>query len=169
VFERHPPLESYRKLLAESADAEHHKEQAVSLLRQRLDAGDMESRSRNPLLERTPATTLVDVLLYEGHADRAWAAASSYGCDDCTWMNLARAPRKHPSSRLHPDLRASRLGPDRHQEERRPPRRGRSPGPYSHPRHEGRRTRAVHQSAGGSDDGARKRNLIALIDKKRWT
>ncbi len=40
-------------------------------LAQRLDAGDTRASTRNPLLERPPATTLVQILLYEGRADNA--------------------------------------------------------------------------------------------------
>src|SRR4051794_4734187 len=54
-FDRHPSLDGYRRLLAESADTEACQRQAVDLLRQRLDAGDTEARTRNPLLELPPA------------------------------------------------------------------------------------------------------------------
>lgn len=91
AFERHPSLDGYRKLLAESADVEARQRQAVDLLGQRLEAGDAQARTRNPLLERAPATTLVEILLYEGRVEDAWSAATSNGCDDRTWMTLARA------------------------------------------------------------------------------
>jgi len=73
-FERHPSLDGYRKLLTESADTEARQQQVVDLLRQRLAAGDTAARTRNPLLERSPATTLVEILLYEGRVDDAWSA-----------------------------------------------------------------------------------------------
>ena len=91
AFERHPSLDGYRKLLAESADGDARRRQAVDLLRRRLEAGDTQPRTRNPLLERAPATTLVEILLYEGRADDAWSAATAHGCDERTWMTLAKA------------------------------------------------------------------------------
>jgi tetratricopeptide (TPR) repeat protein len=97
AFERHPSLEGYRTLLAESADAEARRSEATDLLRRRLEAGDTEAGIRNPRLQRSPPTTLVEILLYEGEADEAWSAAAAFGCDDRMWMTLARAREK-----LHP-------------------------------------------------------------------
>ena len=92
AFERHPSLDGYRKLIAEtSTGTAARTEQAIAALRHRLEAGDPTSRIRNPLLEQSPATTLVEILLYEGRAEEAWTAAVTHGCDDRTWMTLARA------------------------------------------------------------------------------
>lgn len=91
AFDRHPSVDGYRKLLVETADADRAKDQAIDLLRARLEAGDGETGTRNPLLERSPATTLVEILLYEGRVEDAWSTASTHGCDDRTWMTLARA------------------------------------------------------------------------------
>lgn len=91
AFDRHPSIDGYRKLLVETADADGAKDRAMDLLRARLEAGDSETRTRNPLLERPPATTLVEILLYEGRVEDAWSTASTHGCDDRTWMTLARA------------------------------------------------------------------------------
>ncbi|MCA1845308.1 MAG: hypothetical protein LC792_19365 [Actinobacteria bacterium] len=66
-------------------------EQAIGTLRHRLEAEDTASRTRNPLLERSPATTLVEILLYDGRAEEAWTAAITHGCDDRTWITLTRA------------------------------------------------------------------------------
>ncbi|MGH9040433.1 MAG: SWIM zinc finger family protein [Acidimicrobiia bacterium] len=92
AFEQHPSLDGYRKLITEtSTDAVARKEQAIDALRQRLEAGDTASRTRNPLLDRSPATTLVEILLYEGRSEDASTAAVTHGCDERTWMTLARA------------------------------------------------------------------------------
>lgn len=147
AFERHPSLEGHRKLVAESADADARREQAIRLLRDRLQADDPEARKRKPLLERSPATTLVEILLYEGRVDEAWAAASANGCDDRTWMTLARAREAtHPLDAI-PNLRAGRRCTDRHEEERRVPGSRRPPGPHLHAGKQRRRTGAVHDVA----------------------
>ena len=33
----------------------------------------------------------MEILLCEGRADDAWDVAGAYGCDDRTWMTLARS------------------------------------------------------------------------------
>ena len=63
----------------------------------RLASGDNAARISNPLIERAPATTLVEIFLFEGRLDDAWHTAVTYGCDDRIWMTLARAREStHP-------------------------------------------------------------------------
>lgn len=170
AFERHPSLDGYRKLLSESADIEARKEQAVNLLRQRLDTGDDEPRTGNPLLERAPQTTLVEILLYEGRADEAWAAASEHGCDDRTWMAVARAREAtHPLDAIPVYKRAVTAQIDM-----------RNNAGYRAAVELLARIRTLSTTgdeperftnllAAVTAEHARKRNLIALIAKKHWT
>ncbi len=170
AFERHPSIDGYRKLLAESAAVEARQRQAVDLLRQRLDAGDTEARTRNPLLERPPATTLVEILLYEGRADDAWSAATSHGCDERTWMTLARARETtHPLDAIPIYERAVaaqidtkknggyRAAVDLLARIRTLATKGDQPQLFS------------QLLATVMTEHGRKRNLMALIDKKRWS
>lgn len=169
-FDRHPSLDGYRRLLTESADTEARQRQAVDLLRHRLDAGDTEARTRNPLLERSPATTLVEILLYEGRAEDAWSAATSHGCDDRTWMTLARAREAtHPLDAIPIYERAVASQIDM-----------KNNGGYRSAVDLLGRIRTLATKAGEPErfgdllaaviaDHARKRNLMAMIAKKRWS
>ncbi len=170
AFEGHPSLDGYRKLLAETADVEARRRQAVDLLRQRLEAGDTQARTGNPLLERPPATTLVEILLYEGRAADAWSAATSHGCDERTWMTLARARETtHPLDAIPIYERAVaaqidtkknggyRAAVDLLARIRTLATKGDQPQLFS-------RLLATVIAEHG-----RKRNLMALIDKKRWS
>lgn len=169
-FERHPSLDGYRKLVGQSADADTRREQAIRLLRDRVEAGDPEARMRKPLLERSPATTLVEILLYEGRVDEAWAAASAHGCDDRTWMTLARAREAtHPLDAIPIYERAVGVQIDTKKN-----------GGYRAAVDLLARIRTLANNAGEPErfttllaavtaEHARKRNLMTLIDKKRWT
>jgi hypothetical protein len=61
AFAQQPSVDRYRKLLAESADVEAWREPAIDLLRERLDAGDAEARTRNLLLERSHRQEALDL------------------------------------------------------------------------------------------------------------
>lgn len=171
AFERHPSIDAYRKLLAETADdIDARKQQAMDLLRGRLEAGDTKAPAPNPLLERSPATTLVEILLYEGRTDDAWAAAVEHGCDDRTWMTLARAREStHPFDAVPIYERAVSAQIDT-----------KNNGGYRAAVDLLARIRTLTAKAGEpqrftdflasiKDEHGRKRNLMALIDKKRWT
>ena len=170
AFQRHPSRDGNRKLLAESADADTCRDQAIDLLRARLDAGDTDARMGTPLLDRGPATTLVDVLLYEGEVDHAWAAASTYGCDERTWMTLARAREAtHPLDAIPIYERAVAAQIDTKKNSG-----------YRAAVDLLTRIRTLADKAGQPEyftkllasvttEHARKRNLLALIDNKRWT
>jgi uncharacterized Zn finger protein len=170
AFERHPSLDGFRKLLVESADIEARKKQAVDLLRRRLEAGDKRARTGNPLLERSPATTLVEILLYEGRIEDAWAAAAMYGCEERTWMTLARAREAtHPLDAIPIYERAVANQIDTKKN-----------GGYRTAVELLARIRTLATKGGEPQrftallaavtaEHGRKRNLMALIDKKRWT
>lgn len=144
-------------------------DKAVDLLHRRLEAGDTEPRTRNPLLERAPATTLVEILLYEGRADDAWSAATSHGCDDRTWMTLARAREAtHPLDAIPIYERALATRIDM-----------KNNSGYRSAVDLLGRIRTLATKAGEPErfddllasvttDHARKRNLMAMIAKKRW-
>lgn len=170
AFESHPSLDGYRKLLAETADVDRIKRLAVDLLRDRLEAGDTAARTRNPMIERSPATTLVEILLYEGRTEEAWSAAATHGADERTWMTLARAREAtHPLDAIPIYERAAAAEIDTKNN------RG-----YRTAVDLLARIRTLATTAGEpqhftellarvSAKHGRKRNLMALIDKKRWT
>lgn len=169
-FDAHPSIDGYRRLLAESAEPDRRRAQAIELLRQRLDAGDTEARSRNPLLERPPATTLVEILLYEGSIDDAWTTANGHGCDKRTWMTLARAREAtHPMDAIPIYERAVAEQIDTKKN-----------GGYRAAVDLLARVRTLASTAGEPErftdllalvttEHARKRNLIAFIDKMGWS
>lgn len=169
AFERHPSLDSYRRLCAESSDAEARRGQAIGVLRARLASGDTGARSPNPLLDRGPATTLAEILLYEGQVDAAWEAASAHGCDERTWMSLARARETtHPLDAIPIYERAAAAQIDTKKN-----------GGYRAAVDLLARIRALADQAGEPErfsellasvttEHGRKRNLMALIDRKRW-
>jgi uncharacterized Zn finger protein len=113
---------------------------------------------------------LVEILLYEGRADDAWAAASAYGCEDRTWMTLARAREAtHPLDAvpIYEHAIAAQIDTKKN-------------GGYRAAVDLLARVRTLATKAGEPErftellaavttEHARKRNLIALIDKKRWT
>jgi uncharacterized Zn finger protein len=170
AFERHPSIDGYRKLIAESADVETCRQRAVDLLRRRLEAGNTDARTRNPLVARSPATTLVEILLYEGRAEDAWSAAVAHGCDDRTWMTLARAREAtHPLDAIpiYERVVAAQIDTKKN-------------GGYRVAVDLLARIRTLASKAGEpqrftnllaavTTEHSRKRNLMALIDKKRWT
>jgi uncharacterized Zn finger protein len=171
AFEQHPSVDAYRKLVAETtSDVNARKQQSIAVLRARLEAGDTQPRSRNPLLERAPATTLVEILLYEGNVEEAWEAASTYGCDDRAWMTLARAREStHPLDAIPIYERAAAAQIDTKKN-----------GGYRAAVELLARIGTLADKAGEPQrftdllatitaEHARKRNLIALIDKKRWS
>lgn len=170
AFERNPSLDGYRKLLAESADVEARQRQAVDVIRQRLEAGDPQARTRNQLLERAPATTLVEIFLYEGRADDAWSVATTHGCDERTWMTLARARETtHPLEAIPIYERAVAAQID-----------SKNSGGYRSAVDLLARIRTLATKGDQPQlfsrllttvvaEHGRKRNLMALIDKKRWT
>jgi len=84
-----PSLQSYRRLLDEvrtaGFDPSGWRDKALEHLR-----GD-----------RHPASTLIEVLLYEELVDEAWRVAQARGCDQRQWMTLARAREKtHPQDAI---------------------------------------------------------------------
>jgi tetratricopeptide (TPR) repeat protein len=101
AFESVPTLDSYRRLLQEAescGDVAEWRRRAQAALRARLaEARPEDDEARRSLIRRMPASSLVEILLYEGEADTAWQTASEYGCEARLWLTLARAREKaHP-------------------------------------------------------------------------
>jgi uncharacterized Zn finger protein len=121
-------------------------------------------------VELSPATTLVEILLYEGRVEDAWTAASTYGCDDRTRMTLARAREAtHPLDAIPIYERAVAANIDTKKD-----------GGYRAAVDLLARIRTLATKAGEPErfttllatitaEHARKRNLMARIDKKHWT
>lgn len=88
AFVRSPSLNAYRDLLEEAGDdAPAQKDRALEALTDHLDTAS--AGGAEPAWP-TPAAVLVDVLAYEGEAERAWQVASQYGCERQMWLTLAR-------------------------------------------------------------------------------
>lgn len=108
AFAADPSVGAYRRLLEEAASASEWQRRCADALRSHLEtsgpvdgAPDARTPSRAGISERVAAgaaaETLIAILLYEGRADDAWAAAEEFGCQQQTRLTLARAREKtHP-------------------------------------------------------------------------
>ena len=87
AFELDLGLGTYQRLLDEVApDTEPWRERALTLLRSCV------SRRQQPDGARVHAVAaLIDVLLAEGDADGGWETAKAHGCDRRRWLALAKA------------------------------------------------------------------------------
>lgn len=92
-FETAPSLSSYRQLLkeGESDGAAAWSERCLEMLRARVAEERPGDEGRRSHVVPRPAQALIDILMYEGDLEGAWAIATEYGCDNDTWMTLARA------------------------------------------------------------------------------
>ena len=89
-YHRGPSLASYRRLL-DQADllgerATFHTK-ALEYLRREIATQPTAGRAR-------PSDVLIEILLFDGEIDDAWAVASEHGCDERLWLTLA-ASRQH--------------------------------------------------------------------------
>lgn len=101
AFESAPTLDAYRRLLQEAepyGNVDEWRQRALRALRARVaELRPADDEAQRSLVRRTPASSLVEILLYEGEADAAWQTGSEYGCDPKLWLTLARAREKtHP-------------------------------------------------------------------------
>ena len=88
-FEHQPSLDSYRRLMREVDEAGDHERgqaDALEFLNRSLDVAVR--TGSQPHIEHLTAT-IIEVLLFEGDADRAWQVASEHGCHQRLWMDLA--------------------------------------------------------------------------------
>ena len=91
AFVTAPSLATYRRLLDEAGSDGDWSERCVEALRARLTAVEPDPDLCARRTIRTEAAALVEILMYEGRADEAWNAATAFGCDQRTWLTLARA------------------------------------------------------------------------------
>ncbi|MCL1693299.1 MAG: SWIM zinc finger family protein [Actinomycetia bacterium] len=92
-FDAAPSLSSYRQVLkeGESDGAAAWSERCLEMLKTRVaEKRPCDEDKRSHVVPR-PAQALVDILMYEGDVEDAWTIATEYGCDNDTWMTLARA------------------------------------------------------------------------------
>ncbi len=157
-FTSGPSLATYRRLLQESGptdDADATRRRVVAHLRERLTVGN--------------ASTLVEILLYEGDVDEAWQVAADHGCDRQLWMSLARArERTHPQDAIGVYDREIDAAIDT-----------KKAGGYREAVNLLSRTQRLYNTLGRPESFAaavagiraehgRKRSLMALLDQKRW-
>jgi uncharacterized Zn finger protein len=99
AFEHAPALEAYRRLLAEcrADEATQWRHRCIELLRCRIAVTGDDAAPQRPARRPAGSQVLVEILAHEGDVDAAWRAATDHGCDDRTWLALARAREKaHP-------------------------------------------------------------------------
>lgn len=97
-FEAAPSVSSYRALLTQAGDdSEAWSKQCIDALRTQLAAAmPNDEAPRSPTVS-SPSVPLIEILMYEGDVDGAWAVASGYGAYDRVWSTLAKAREKtHP-------------------------------------------------------------------------
>jgi uncharacterized Zn finger protein len=104
-FADHAGLESYRELkpYAERVDEwPRRRERALGLLRKRAAEAREEARRRGfGLLWGGDHSQLVRILLWEGELEAAWREAEAGGCDESLWLELAgRRKETHPEDAL---------------------------------------------------------------------
>ncbi len=98
-FETAPSLSSYRQVLKEcgSDAAAAWSERCLETLGARVAEGRPGDEDRRSHIVPRPAQALIDILMYEGDLEGSWTIATEYGCDNDTWMTLARAREvEHP-------------------------------------------------------------------------
>jgi len=98
AFVMSPSLTAYRRLLDEvPEDRVSWSARCIDRLR-----GDSSNQTIAPQrLQARPSDALVDVLMFEGETDGAWAVAQQHGCDARKLMALARARESdHPSDAI---------------------------------------------------------------------
>jgi uncharacterized Zn finger protein len=101
AFERSPSVGTYRRLLDEAGDdAPRWRRRSIDTLRSRV--AETTETTRHDRTARSwrapaPAAALVEILAHEADIDAAWEAATDHGCDERTWLTLARARESiHP-------------------------------------------------------------------------
>jgi uncharacterized Zn finger protein len=105
-FSRAPDLARYRRLhhRAEAEDCwSKERPQALTRIREHIAGRQKAQRDRRQSAWARPVdhSLLVEVLLWEGNADEAWAQAQSGGCSEQLWLRLADARAvEHPADAL---------------------------------------------------------------------
>ena len=89
-YHRTPSLTSYRRLLDEAdllGERATFRTKALEHLRRKVATQPATGRGR-------PADVLIEILLFDGEIDDAWAVAREHECDERLWLTLAAA-RQH--------------------------------------------------------------------------
>ncbi|HEX6255672.1 MAG TPA: hypothetical protein VFZ70_07640 [Euzebyales bacterium] len=104
LFRGGPSLARYRRL-KDHADAvgrwPNERASALKTLREQIAHRRHETPQRTSPWSRADGSVLVEILLWEGDADAAWAAAQRFGCNDGLWLHVAAARgTDHPTDAL---------------------------------------------------------------------
>ncbi len=92
AFQMTSSLSSYRDLLAQAgSDADLWAVRCIELLRTRMAEESPEQEDRRPWFIPRSSQALIEILMYEGDIDEAWAVATEHGASIDTWSSLARA------------------------------------------------------------------------------
>lgn len=94
AFDTHASLDAYRRLLTEAdlvGARAGWQERAIGALRARVAQEGPDDQTPRSIAATMPATALIEILLYEGDVEGAWATAVEHGCDRRLWLSLARA------------------------------------------------------------------------------
>ena len=164
-FRRSPSLTVYRRVLDEAdllGQRSVRQAEAISLLRARVDGAAKATRP-------SVAGVLIEILLFDGQIDEAWIVAVEHGCSDQLWLSLAGARQQtHPLDAIPIYQRAALAAIDTKSN------RGYETGvSYL------AKIRQLAQQAGEPSIFVTliaevrtahkpKRNLMALLDRKRW-
>lgn len=95
AYDASPGLRTYQQLAEQATRAglwDDWHDKALSLLRERIARGQRKP-ARNARLSASygaDSSTLVEVLLFDGEVEQAWAEASGGGCRRDLWLTLAR-------------------------------------------------------------------------------
>lgn len=86
-----PSVSSYRALLAQAgSDAELWSKRCIDLLRALLAKEPHDGELRRSPVASSPSVPLIEILMYEGDVDGAWAVATEHGAYDSVWWTLAK-------------------------------------------------------------------------------
>lgn len=118
AFTAHPSLDAYRRLLTEAdtvATLTEWQQRALAALQGRVAERRADDQSRRSIVSATPASVLIEILLYEGDIEAAWRTALESGCEQRLWLTLARAREgTHPlAGATTPPPRRDRQGAHR--------------------------------------------------------
>ena len=89
-YQRTPSLTSYRRLLDDAdllGERAKFRPKALEHLRRRVATQPATGHGR-------PSDVLIEICLFDGEIDDAWAVASEHGCNERLWLTLANA-RQH--------------------------------------------------------------------------
>ena len=103
AYDASPALRTYRQLAEQATRAglwEDWHDKAITLLRERITKGTGKpprGRVSQWAVRGPDGSTLVEVLLFDGEVELAWAEASTAGCRRDLWLELARRREgEHP-------------------------------------------------------------------------